>query len=65
MDNNGMEGEADIQWQGAGSSLATVQPLGDYRLKITGAGKTANLKLSTVHGALELTGQGQWQIQTR
>jgi general secretion pathway protein N len=65
MDNNGMEGDADIQWQGAGSSLTTVQPLGDYRLEITGAGKTANLKLSTVRGALELTGQGQWQTKTR
>jgi hypothetical protein len=59
-----LEGSATLEWQGAGSSLSSVQPLGDYRLEITGAGKTANLKLSTVRGALELTGQGQWQIQT-
>lgn len=62
MDHNGMTGGGDIQWQAAGSSLATVQPLGDYRLEITGVGKTANLKLSTLRGDLELTGQGQWRL---
>jgi hypothetical protein len=59
-----LEGNATIEWQGAVSSLTNVQPLGDYRLEIIGAGKTANLKLSTARGALELTGQGQWQTQT-
>ena len=59
-----LEGGATLEWQGAGSHLSNVQPLGDYRLEIVGAGKTANLKLSTARGALELTGQGQWQTQT-
>lgn len=59
-----LEGSATIEWQGAGSSLSNVRPLGDYRLEIVGAGKTANLKLSTARGALELTGQGQWQTRT-
>lgn len=62
IDRAGITGEGDIQWQNAGSSLTTVQPLGDYHLEITGAGKTANLKLTTVRGDLELTGQGQWQL---
>ena len=57
-----LEGNATLEWQGAGSSLSNVQPLGDYRLEIVGAGKMANLKLSTVRGALELSGQGQWQL---
>jgi len=57
-----LEGNATLEWQGAGSSLSSVQPLGDYRLDITGAGKTANLKVSTLRGDLELTGQGQWQL---
>lgn len=64
VDQNGMTGVGDIQWQGAGSSLTTVQPLGDYRLEINSAGKNANLKLTTVSGDLNLTGQGQWQLQT-
>jgi hypothetical protein len=60
--NNGMSGGGDIQWQAAGSTLSPVRPLGDYRFLISGAGKVANLKLSTLSGALELAGQGQWQI---
>ena len=59
-----MTGGGDIQWQNAGSSLTTVQPLGSYRLDIAAAGKTANLKLSTSQGVLDLTGLGQWHLQT-
>ena len=57
-----LEGSATLEWQGAGSSLSNVQPLGDYRLEIVGAGKTANLKLTTLRGVLDLSGQGQWQL---
>ncbi len=57
-----VEGTAALEWLAATSSLSSVQPLGDYRLDITGAGKTANLKLTTLRGDLELTGQGQWQL---
>lgn len=61
---NGLEGNAEIQWQNASSSLSTVQPLGNYRLEIIGAGETATFRLNTTQGALELTGQGQWQAKT-
>jgi len=59
-----VEGTAAMEWLNAGSSLSSVQPLGDYRLDITGAEKNANLKLTTLRGDLEFTGQGQWQPQT-
>ena len=59
-----MEGTAALEWLNSGSSLSSVQPLGDYRLDITGTEKNANLKLTTLHGDLELIGQGQWQPQT-
>lgn len=59
-----IEGTATLEWLNAGSSLSSVQPLGDYRLEITGAEKNANLKLTTLRGDLEFTGQGQWQPQT-
>ncbi|MCR4300172.1 MAG: type II secretion system protein N [Sulfuricaulis sp.] len=59
-----LEGIAVLEWSNAGSSLSSVQPLGDYRLDITGADKTANLKLTTLRGDLEFTGQGQWQLRT-
>ena len=62
FDQQTLEGNATLEWQGAGSSLSNVRPLGDYRLDITGAGKTANLKLTTLRGGLELSGQGQWQL---
>jgi len=64
IDRDGISGGGDIQWQDAGSSLTPVQPLGDYRLEIAGAGKTATLKLTTLHGALDLSGQGEWQLAT-
>lgn len=63
--NNSIEGNAEILWQNAGSDLSSVQPLGDYRLEITGTGQSAVLKLSTLKGVLDLTGQGQWQVQTK
>jgi general secretion pathway protein N len=59
-----VDGVAALEWMNAGSSLSSVQPLGDYRLDITGAEKNANLKLTTLRGDLEFTGQGQWQPQT-
>jgi general secretion pathway protein N len=59
-----MEGAATLEWLNAGSSLSSVQPLGDYRLDIVGAEKNANLKLTTLRGDLEFAGQGQWQLDT-
>ena len=59
-----MEGTAALEWLNAASSLSSVQPLGDYRLEIIGAEKSANLKLTTLRGDLEFTGKGQWQPHT-
>jgi general secretion pathway protein N len=57
-----LEGAAALEWLNAGSSLSSVQPLGDYRLDITGAEKNAALKLTTLRGDLEISGTGQWQL---
>ena len=62
--NDGMSGGGNIQWLGSGSAFTPVLPLGDYRLEVVGAGKTANLNLTTTRGALEISGQGQWQSTT-
>jgi general secretion pathway protein N len=59
-----VDGVAVLEWLNAGSGLSSVQPLGDYRLEIMGTEKNANLKLTTLRGDLEFTGQGQWQPQT-
>ena len=62
IDENGIEGNGEILWQNAGSTFSSIQPLGDYSMELAGAGKTANLKLATTRGDLELTGQGQYHL---
>ena len=44
------------------SSLSTLQPIGSYRLVLQG-GATPTLKLDTLEGSLQLTGDGQWTNQ--
>jgi general secretion pathway protein N len=41
------------------SSLSTLQPIGSYRVILKG-GATPTLKLDTLQGSLQLTGEGQW-----
>lgn len=62
FDRSGLHGTAEIYWDNAGSTLSNVQPLGNYRLDLSGNGKDATLQLSTVEGALDLSGQGRWQL---
>jgi general secretion pathway protein N len=56
-----LHGAAQLFWDGAGSDLSSVNPLGDYRLDVNGEGENVVFKLATVRGALEVTGQGHWQ----
>ena len=44
------------------SRLATLRPLGSYRINLdaTPDGHSAQLKLSTLRGGLRLQGSGQW-----
>lgn len=41
------------------SRLSTLQPMGSYRVTLTG-GNPSTLELSTLDGSLLLTGQGEW-----
>lgn len=59
---DGLKGKAEIYWDKAGSALSSVQPLGNYRLDLSANGKDAKLQLATVDGALDLSGQGRWQV---
>jgi general secretion pathway protein N len=59
---DGLQGNAELYWDQAGSALSSVQPLGNYRLNVSGKGKEATLQLATVDGALDLSGQGRWQV---
>jgi general secretion pathway protein N len=53
------EGKALITVQQAASRLTTVRPLGTYLVSLKG-GTVPTLELSTVDGALLLSGKGQW-----
>jgi general secretion pathway protein N len=54
-----VEGRADLTAERVASRLSTLRPMGSYRLTLTG-GAVPALQLSTLDGALQLTGSGQW-----
>lgn len=55
-------GQAEIVLSDLASRVSTLETLGDYRLDLRGdpAGDAASLELSTLRGALQLSGRGQW-----
>jgi general secretion pathway protein N len=58
-----MKGRADVELMNASSRLSTLDSLGSYRLTLAGdaaQGGTSQLNLSTLEGALQLTGNGSW-----
>lgn len=54
-----LQGEAVLEARAIASRLSTLKPLGSYRLVLQG-GDSPTLALSTLEGALQLRGQGQW-----
>jgi general secretion pathway protein N len=55
-----VQGNATLQWQGAGSAFTRVSPLGDYELRLEGNGEAVQATLRTLQGPLQLDGQGSW-----
>ncbi len=54
-----VEGGAEVTLLDVSSRIATLRPLGSYRLRLAG-GPTPGLELGTLSGALTLEGRGQW-----
>ena len=54
-----MAGTAQLKALDVSSRLSTVRPMGSYQLDLTG-GNTPQLGLSTLSGALKLSGNGSW-----
>lgn len=54
-----LAGLAELDAQAMSSRLSTLKPMGSYRFALTG-GAAPTLRLSTLSGALQLAGQGQW-----
>lgn len=58
-----LSGGIDLDLLGAGSRMSTLDPLGSYRLSLRGkptSGEAATIVLTTLEGALRLSGEGQW-----
>ena len=55
-----VQGNATLQWRGAGSAFTRVSPLGDYELRLEGDGAAVQASLRTLQGPLQLDGQGSW-----
>lgn len=61
VSHEGLVAVATAQWQGAGGRF-TSGSLGDYRVDVTGRGEIATIRLTTLRGNLDLTGEGQWRV---
>jgi general secretion pathway protein N len=57
-----MKGRLDIEFVNASSRMSTLDSLGSYRVTLAGEGAngTPTMNLSTLEGALQLTGNGTW-----
>ena len=56
-------GDVERSFAGASSRIATLDTLGSYRLSVHGnaaSGDAASVSLTTIDGALRLSGQGEW-----
>jgi general secretion pathway protein N len=58
-----LSGQASLDLSDIGSRLSTLERLGSYRVDIAGgtaSGQGPSLTLSTLDGALQINGKGQW-----
>lgn len=55
------DGEAQLLWRSASTSLSRVRPLGDYSFDIRAAQRGVDFTLSTLAGPLTLGGRGYWR----
>ena len=58
----GVNGNAVAEWLNAGSVLSAVNPLGNYRINLIGAGDKFDVTLITTSGALLLDGNGSFTL---
>lgn len=58
-----LDGQINLDLAGIASRVSTLDELGSYRVVVSGrpdGAENATLQLSTLSGALQLSGQGQW-----
>lgn len=54
------QGSATLSWQAASSPLSRIQPFGSYALDVQGQGSQVLLSMRTLHGPLQIQGQGSY-----
>jgi len=64
LGSSGVEGNAELVWENALLRPAGNAVLGDYRFGLNGHGKSVTLKLETLRGTLDASGQGEWRGET-
>jgi len=62
LNSQGLAGELQLRWLGAGGRLAGVGELGDYLLVATGQPDGVALRGETLRGEVRLDLHGQWQL---
>ena len=62
LSGTGLITKLEAQWLGAGGRFTGAASLGDYRIEVTGNGENAAIRLTTLRGNLELSGQGEWHV---
>lgn len=63
---SGEDVSLEVRWVNAQSALASIRPLGEYVITLTGnPGTTVQMKLATARGPLNLEGQGQFRAGQR
>lgn len=60
-----VRGKARLEWRDASTALSEVKPLGSYRAEIDASGPSADIRVSTVQGALRVAGQGRFELPSR
>lgn len=61
--SSGLDGRLFLELRDVVSAMTPVRPLGSYRADVTATGRQAEVRLSTLSGALQLQGQGSWERQ--
>ena len=59
LDRWTLDGSLQLEARAISARVSTLRPLGSYRLDVVGGAQT-QVTLSTLQGALQLSGQGQW-----
>lgn len=61
LSQQGIRGEAELEWRNASLALSQVNPLGEYRVNIQAdQNKVVQISVSTITGVLHLAGKGEW-----